>query len=427
MEPPRRQGREENRILGVLRAFAVKNFQQHSTGRLSKREAGIVNGKNRPLVVVVAILTASIVLTGGLAVYLTVARGGGAVGRAAGEPAGTAAAPAEPRIAFLSDEQGGLALYVMDVDGSDVQRVSEPGLDFALFLAWSPDGRRVAYMGSMGDPFRERVTETGVWVSSAGGTEHVRASLAITTVLGIAPAWSPDGTRLAFAARGERSGEGDPTSVLYVVRADGSGIERSVPLPWTVYDLDWSPTAEAWLLVGGSPDAESGVHVLSGQEDGGEEMVELYDGALAADWSPDGSQVVVGDYQARTLLVLERDQEPRQVAQLPLQPLEVAWSPDGTRVAVAVAGSIRQGYSTGLYVLTLETGELTTVARDEGLVGWPAWSPDGQRLLFTVGPLRQRTGTELPYANLWTYELASGTLEQLTLGEGFMGLGAWSP
>jgi len=386
-----------------------------------------VNVKSRPLVVVVAILTASIVLTGGLAVYLTVARAGGAVGRGTGEVAGTAAARAEPRIAFLSDEEGGLALYVMDVDGSDVQRVSEPGLTFCLYLSWSPDGQRVAYVGTTGDPFTEQVTDTGVWVSTAGGTEHARASATITAVLGIAPAWSPDGTRLAFAARGEPTGQDEPTSTLYVVRADGSGIERSVPLPWTVYDLAWSPTGEAWLLVGGSPDSEMSVHALSSQEDGGEEMVALFDGALAADWSPDGSQVVVGDYASRTLLVVGRDQEPRQVAQLPLQPVELAWSPDGARVAVAVASSIRQGYATSLYVVTLQTGELTTVVKEEGWLGWPAWSPDGQRLLFTMGPLRQRTGTELPYANLWTYELASGTLEQLTLREGFAGLGTWSP
>jgi hypothetical protein len=39
IEPPRRQEREESKQkLGALGVFAVKNFQQHSTGRLSEEE-----------------------------------------------------------------------------------------------------------------------------------------------------------------------------------------------------------------------------------------------------------------------------------------------------------------------------------------------------------------------------------------------------
>ena len=74
-----------------------------------------------------------------------------------------------------------------------------------------------------------------------------------------------------------------------------------------------------------------------------------------------------------------RDPEPRSIAQLTLQPIEVSWSPDGSR------------------------------------------------LLFTMGPLRQRPVVDLPYADLWLYDVASGELEQLTLGGGFDGLGVWSP
>ena len=44
-----------------------------------------------------------------------------------------------------------------------------------------------------------------------------------------------------------------------------------------------------------------------------------------------------------------------------------------------------------------------------------------------MGPLRQRPGVDLPYADLWLYDVASGELEQLTLGGGFDGLGVWSP
>jgi hypothetical protein len=392
-----------------------------------KREAGDVDSSNRLLVIVVVVLAASVLVTGGLAVYLTLVRAGGEAVSGVSEPEGTAGVRGEPRIAFVSDEEGGLAVYVTDADGSNAQRVSEPNLNFCPYLSWSPDGQRVAYVGMVGESFRQRVTDAGVWVSQAGGTEHVRVSGAITSVLGVPPAWSSDGALLAFAARREPAGQDEPGSTLYVVQAEDGKVEQSIPLPWIIYDLAWSPAASTWLFVDGSPDTEMSVHVLSRQEDGSVEFAEVFRGASAAAWSPDGEEIAVGDYQARTLLVVGTDREPRQVAQLAMQPVAVAWSPDGARSAVAVAGSIRQGYATSLYVVTLKTGELTTVVKEEGWLGWPTWSPDGQRLLFTLGPLRQRTGTELPYANLWTYELASGTLEQLTVREGFAGLGTWSP
>lgn len=397
-----------------------------------------MNDNNRPLTIAVVILTASVVLTGGLAIYLTLARRGGEAAGSASEGAGTDPARGEPRIAFVSDEEGGLAVYVIDVDGSNARRVSEPGLTYCVYPAWAPDGQRVAYVGMVGESIGQRATDAGVWVSKADGTEHVadehvRVSGTITRVLGIPPTWSSDGTRLAFAAREEPTGQDEPGSTLYVVRTDGGGVEQAIPLPWMVYDLAWSPAASTWLFVDGSPDTEMSVHVLSRQEDGSVEFTEVFRGASAAAWSPDGEEIAVGDYageytrQARTLLVVGADREPRQVAQLAMQPVAVAWSPDGARIAVAVAGSIRQGYATSLYIVTLETGELTTVVKEEGWLGWPTWSPDGQRLLFTLGPLRERTGSELPYGNLWTYDLASGTLEQLTVREGFAGLGTWSP
>jgi Tol biopolymer transport system component len=110
-----------------------------------------------------------------------------------------------------------------------------------------------------------------------------------------------------------------------------------------------------------------------------------------------------------------------------LQPVEVAWSPDGAYVAIATAGHHSQGYGNNLHLVALETGEVTTVMQNEGWVVWANWSPDSTHLLLTMGPMIQRSGSDLPFADLWVYEVASGGREQLTFSEGFDGLGVWSP
>jgi Tol biopolymer transport system component len=289
----------------------------------------------------------------------------------------------------------------------------------------------VAYIGGEGSPFEEDDPDAGVWVSEAGGLERIRVSHTISSALGMPPTWSPDGRLLAFVAGGEGESleEDNPNCTIHIVQADGGGVTRSIPLPWMAHDLTWSPTGGSLLIVGDIPDdEESSVQILSFRDDNeNEEITEVFRGALAADWSPDGEEVVVGDYTSNTILVVGRDQEPRPVAQLTLQSIEVSWSPDGAYVAVTTAGHYRQGYGNALYVVALGTGEVTAVVENEGWVSWLDWSPDGSRLLFTMGPLRQRPGVDLPYADLWLYDVASGELEQLTFSEGFEGMGIWSP
>ncbi|MCK4451687.1 MAG: PD40 domain-containing protein, partial [Anaerolineae bacterium] len=363
-------------------------------------------------------------------VYLTLARGDAETGDVAAEPTSTAEptavyiVPSEPHIAFVSDMEGDVAIYVMDTDGSDRQRVSGPDQGLYFNPSWSPDGQLVAYVGGEGD-----VPDNGVWVAASDGAEHIHVSHAISNVFGIRPTWSPSGTLLAFVAGGEQAEEDGPGSTIHIAQADGGGITRSIPLPWMAHDLTWSPTGGVLLLVGDiSDDDESSVQMLSiGEHNGDEEITEMFRGALTADWSPDGEEVVVGDYTSNTILVVGRDQEPRTVAQLTLQPVAVSWSPDGVYVAVTTAGHHRTGYGDALYLVALETDEVTTVVENEGWVVLSNWSPDGSRLLFTMGPLRQRPGVDLPYADLWLYDVASGELEQLTFSEGFEGMGIWSP
>ena len=48
------------------------------------------------------------------------------------------------RIAFASERDGNLEIYVMNADGSGVTRLTYNGAN-DLFPDWSPDGRRIAF------------------------------------------------------------------------------------------------------------------------------------------------------------------------------------------------------------------------------------------------------------------------------------------
>ncbi|HIQ01252.1 MAG TPA: hypothetical protein EYH30_03835 [Anaerolineales bacterium] len=368
---------------------------------------------DRWLVRIAAFLALSVVVTGGLAVYLTLER------RGEREIAAPEEAAREPRIAFVSDREGEPAVYVIDPDGTSLQRVSEVGW-LAFFPAWSPDGRRVAYVG-----WRSEDEEAGVCVAAADGADRIQVSGTVTGVTGLSPTWSPDGTRLAFVSIGDPAQTDRPDSVIHVAWADGDGLERSIPLlEFVITGIEWSPTGDELLLVAAPAGGESGVYRLP--TDGGE-MTEVLTRTNAADWSPDGEAVAAAAYSTHTLYIVRGDERMEEVAQVTGNPEEVVWSPDGAHIALATAYGRDQDFAQALFVVDVETGEMTTVVEGEGWLIWPNWSPDGQQLLFTMGPMRRRSDSDLPYADLWVYDLASGRLEQLTFEEGFEGLGVWGP
>ncbi|MBU0705156.1 MAG: hypothetical protein KKC18_15000, partial [Chloroflexi bacterium] len=140
--------------------------------------------------------------------------------------------------------------------------MSTPDMTFCAFPSWSPDGMRLAYVGTTGDPFAD-AADGQVWVSAADGSEHVQVSHAISNVAFTQPSWSHDGTRLAFQSRSEPEGGGDPTSVIHIVRADGSGVERDLAFPSEIQHLAWSPVEDRLVIVSGDPDAGTLVHVMS--------------------------------------------------------------------------------------------------------------------------------------------------------------------
>ena len=92
--------------------------------------------------------------------------------------------------------------------------------------AWSPDGTRIAF-SSNGDGDPE------IYVINAQGSGT--AQLTNDGATDVHPAWSPDGARIAFASTRDGNGE------IYVINADGSDVERLTSSGDTDVHPAWSP------------------------------------------------------------------------------------------------------------------------------------------------------------------------------------------
>jgi Tol biopolymer transport system component len=130
-------------------------------------------------------------------------------------------------------------LYLIDASGANLRPLFStvaPDTNRAIAV-WSTAGR-LAYLA-----YRFRIGRGTIWTANPDGSG---AEEFTDGVLDVDPAWSPDGSRLAFVRSGESEAAG---ADVYVIGADGSGLRRVTNSADVEFRPVWSPDGE-WLAFG---------------------------------------------------------------------------------------------------------------------------------------------------------------------------------
>jgi Tol biopolymer transport system component len=161
-------------------------------------------------------------------------------------------------------------LWVMNSDGSGRRNLTpklwaagvEQGGGPTFDPAWSPDGQMIAFVGSTGRPFVGPTAGLGepIYVVKADGS-GLRNLTPKPVGADAAPAWSPDGRKLAFVS--DRDGNSD----VYVMNANGKG-QRNLTRN-RGYDADpaWSPNGRKIAFIS-NRDGHYGVYVINADGSG---------------------------------------------------------------------------------------------------------------------------------------------------------------
>jgi Tol biopolymer transport system component len=275
------------------------------------------------------------------------------------------------KIVFVSQRDGDNELYSMDLFIEEGGGLSKSNLTKLTdnsasdtYPAWSPDGSKLAYQSDLDGDYDIYFMDVNRQITA----------LTFNTGFDSSPAWSPDGGQIAYHS----SIDGDRD--IYLMTANGQMLKN---LTDNEGIQDYSPT-----------------------------------------WSPDGSQIAFYSDREGVFEIYVMDANGGIAERMTfIGGEDPAWSPDGTKIVFA---SCKEEASDSrkqcdLYTVTTDSSHsIECLLCDPGVSDMrPSWSPDGSMILFDSN----RGGSW----DVFAMDANGGHLQALTTSDAWDGIAIWRP
>jgi TolB protein len=235
---------------------------------------------------------------------------------------------AETKIYFVSSRSGTKEIWEMDYDGQNQHAVTHLGT-ISLSPRISPDNSRIAFasLGHNGWDIRTYSLELGRLVSFPAGTAGGSNQ---------SPAWSGDGTKIAFSS--SRSGD----SEIWVADASGGNLRSVTSIRGPNIAPTWNPRTNAQIAWASGRTGEPQIYTV---DQDGANMQRLTDSGYAV--SP-------------------------------------SWSPNGQFLTFAWDRKYGPGAPGGrdIYVMDIASKRWLQLTHDAGINDYPSWAPDNRHIVF---------------------------------------------